>query len=266
MTARLKSVDPRTIRVPETRVTSSFDSETIEMFKQSIKDLGILEPPVCMEDGEEIYVVDGLHRIIEAMNSGQKRIQVVVMPGDLREALLKNLALNNLRGKIKPTEVMNCVKSLYEDHHMGTDEIAKQTGFSRPYVERLIIISRAIPLVLEALDEGLIALGHAELLAKVEPAERQQIVLGQCIHYRLTVDRLKQFIADVATELEQRVEAPPPPPPAGPPMARCAYCGEELDVTALSNPTTCISCFGTLAGAMAKARAEAARAEASPSE
>jgi ParB/RepB/Spo0J family partition protein len=264
--ARLKTVDPRKIHVPEVRVTSDFDNETLAMFKASVKDLGILEPPVCMEHEGELIVVDGLHRIIEAINNGSKSIQVVVMEGDMRDALLKNLALNNLRGKIKPTEIMACVKELFEVHHMGTDDVAKETGFSRDYVERMIIISRAQPRVLEALDDGVIGLGQAELLAKIADPTQQLTVLDLTLTYRLTIPRLRAAIADIELELARRVDQPPPPPAGVSQPVKCHYCGEAYDVTLLQNPTTCMGCFAILVNAMAQARSEAAHEAAAPRE
>ncbi len=61
---RIRNVNPNHIKVPEVRVTSRWDSDALAEFKASIAAIGILEPPVCIESDGDLFLVDGLHRVV----------------------------------------------------------------------------------------------------------------------------------------------------------------------------------------------------------
>jgi len=44
---KLRKVDPHQIKVPEVRVTAQFDEELYAQFKESIKAVGQITPPIC---------------------------------------------------------------------------------------------------------------------------------------------------------------------------------------------------------------------------
>jgi ParB-like chromosome segregation protein Spo0J len=253
---RLRSVKPGDIKVPDVRVTSRFDSEALAEFRESVKSLGILDPPLCMAVDGELYVVDGLHRIVEAVNNHVPRIQVYVMEGDsLRDVLLRNIAMLN-RGKSPASELALCFEELQREYHLDTNEIAKQAGMSRDRVEKLIWIGRADPALLEALDQELIKEGHAFALARIPDPEVQKTVLAQQLMYRWKVKDLEEHIKNVLDIKRQLVESPPPPAPATKPLFKCSYCGQEYEASMVQNPNTCAACAGILIQAIRSAQWE----------
>ena len=127
----LRRVNPHDIVVPEVRVTAQFDEELYERFKESIKAVGQITPPICYEVKEELVLCDGLHRLQEAINNGEPEISVVVIPGDMVDVLTKNIFLDHLRGKTPVSEMIKVLKTLYEDYHLDPDQIAERTGLKR---------------------------------------------------------------------------------------------------------------------------------------
>jgi ParB-like chromosome segregation protein Spo0J len=243
---RLRSVKPGDIKVPDIRVTSRFDSEALDEFKQSVKALGVLDPPLCMEVEGDLWVVDGLHRIIEAINNRVPHIQVYVMEGAAaKDVLLKNIAMLN-RGKSPASELAKAFEELQREHHMDTGDIATQAGISRDRVEKLIWIGRAGPAILEALDQELINVGHAFAIARIPDPEVQKTVLAQQLMYRWKVADLEEHIRNVLDIKRQLVESPPPPAPAAKPLFKCSYCGQEYEASMVQNPNTCAACAGIL--------------------
>jgi len=244
------SVDPRKIMVPEVRVTASWDNEMYSMFKDSIKSLGIIEPVVCVQVNGNLVLVDGLHRTQEALARGDKKIDIVVMPGSMADVHLQNLALNNLRGKTKASEMVKVIKVLTEECQMDSEQIAKKTGFTRDYIERLWVIAEAPARVREALDDDLIKVGHAYAIAKIADTEAQDTVLTQQLMYRWPVATLNEYIGQVQAHLATPPQVPIPLPAAGPATVPCAYCGQDTELRFVTNPNTCASCYGTIAAAM----------------
>jgi len=255
---KLRRVKPDKIKVPETRVTARFDDETWEQFQSSIKEIGAVAPVICCEVEDELILVDGLHRLVEAQKSGATHIDVAIIPGDMVDVLTKNLFLDHMRGKTPPSEMVNVIEVLWKEFNLDSEQIAAKTGMTRDYVEKLQLISQLTPACREALDQGRIVIGHAAALTKIKDPVRQETVLRQQELYHWTVKELEGYIRDVEAIVKEREEAPAPTEPRPPLKLRCAFCGEYYDITEVANPTTCRYCSGTLFAAIATARAEAA--------
>jgi len=253
---RRLQVDPRKIMVPDVRITSQFTPEILAMFKESVKVLGIVEPPLCMEIDGQIMVVDGLHRIQEAIDRGDRRIEVVLREGGEKELYLLNLATNTFRGKTKASEAMGVIAHLWKDYGMGSDEISAQSGFTRDYIERLMVVSQATEELRAALDEEVVSVAQAYELAKVEEPELQRNVLAQQVLYHWPAKELRERIKDYKEIIAGTAAAPPPPPPVETQGVACYYCGQEYEIRQIANPNTCVACSGTLVAAMQQARRE----------
>ncbi len=258
---KLKSVDPNVIVIPDTRVTSSWTSEAMEMFRNSLKESGIVSPIVCIEVDGQLVLVDGLHRQMEAIRTGAKKVDIVVMPGSMTDVYIQNLALNNLRGQIKPSDVARTLKEICDQGVIDTTDLAKRTGFGRDYVEKMIIISRADPGIIEALDEGKIKVGHAFALARIPDPDMQSRILQMQVLYRWTINDLEEVIQQSQAVAEQQAASPAPAAPPQEIKFKCYFCGEEHSANRIRNPNTCDACAGILVGAI-----QAARRDIAPSE
>jgi len=252
---RIRQVDPKHIKVPSLRVTSVWDEESLQEFVDSVKADGILEPIVVQEVNGDLYLVDGLHRMLAAQKLGLKRVPVVVRDGEEVDVYLRNLVLNNLRGKVRPTEAAAVFRHLYEERGLGVDEISRKTGFSEERVSKLLHLSRATPEVLQALDQGLIGLGHAYALARIEDPGVQGRILSTQLRFRFTVPVLEQHIEDVRREKERLESAPPPVVHVALKALACATCGRVFPLSQLASPTICVGCYGYLLDSLRQAQA-----------
>ena len=253
---KLRKVKPDTIKIPEVRVTARFDDETWAQFQASIKEIGAVAPIICCMVDEELVLVDGLHRLVEAQRNGAATIDVAVIDGDMVDVLTKNLFLDHMRGKTPPSEMVNVIEALWKEYQLDSEQIAAKTGMTRDYVEKLQLISELTPLCREALDEGRIGVGHAVALTKIKDPVRQETVLQQQQLYRWPVKELEKYIKDVL-ELVAYKEQKEVPGEARPPVkVKCIYCGEEYDLFEIATPITCRYCSGIMFASLAQARAE----------
>lgn len=258
---KLRRVDPSIIKVPEVRVTARFDEETWQQFQSSIKELGPVAPVICCQVGEELVLVDGLHRLAEAQRQGIPRVDVAVIEGDMIDVLSKNIFLDHMRGKTPPSEMVKVIEALYKEYGVGIEDIVKRTGLTQDYVEKLLKISELTPLIRQALDEGVIGVGTAEALTKIKDPITQEAVFHQIKHWGLKGKELKEYIDSVLEIKAQLAEVPPGQPQRVPTELRCFYCQEVKDITELANPNTCRSCSLIMLQAIGEAKAEADKAQ-----
>uniref|UniRef100_A0A6M3MAW4 ParB-like N-terminal domain-containing protein n=1 Tax=viral metagenome TaxID=1070528 RepID=A0A6M3MAW4_9ZZZZ len=266
---KLRTVDPKQIKVPEVRVTAQFDEELYQQFKDSIKEVGQITPPICYEVGEELILCDGLHRTQEAIANGEATIKVVVIPGDMIDVLTKNIFLDHLRGKTPVSQMVKVITTLFQEYNLDSDQIREKTGLTRAYIEKLIRIGEASPVVQDALDRGILGIGHAFELSRLPYAVQQEEIIAKHQVWRFSVTELHDQIDAVLREMKLIAEEGPPTAVTEPrPIAKyhCEGCKDEIEPRYLRPVMLCPNCFGEV-WRLGKARetAEVESAEEPPS-
>ena len=235
------------ITVPKVRVTAVYDEELKQLLHDSLETMGQVQPIIVTQKGEDYIVVDGLHRLQEAQARGDTTIVAVVYAGDEKDALLKNLVLNRLRGKTKASEMVTVIGSLFNDHGLDSDAIREQTGLSRDYIERLVRISQASPSVQEALDAEIIGVSHAFEISRLPSFIAQDEVMAKYQVWKWTVKELRDQVDTVLTMIKEMGAAPPASErPVASPRYYCEGCRGEAEFRYLRPVLLCPDCFGNV--------------------
>ena len=244
---KLVKMKPSQVKIPELRVRAKFDQEILAQFQSSIKEAGILAPVIVCQVGEDLVLVDGEHRLTEAISQGFPTIDAVVFEGDMVDVLTKNLFLDHMRGKTPVSDMVKVIGALYTDYGKDSDLIREKTGLSREYIEKLIKISQASPSVQLALDEGVIGVGHAFEISRLPYAVQQEEIIAKHQVWRFPVKEIKELVDDTLRELKLIAEEGPPTPLSEPrPVAKyhCEGCKLEVEPRYLRPVMLCPNCFG----------------------
>ncbi len=273
---KLRKVDPRKIVIPKIRVTSRFDPETLEMLHASMAASGLIAPIICCEievpmpkitaDGTEVdqgtslrmekklTLVDGKHRLDEAIALNMPTIDVALVDGDMVDVLTRNLFMDHIRGKHPVTEMVGVIEELHKTYGLDSDQLVAKTGHPREYIENMMLIAELTPMIREALDQGEIKMGHAIQLTRLKDPIRQEECFGNMKVYGMTVAAAKGYITDVLNCMRPAGPLPPPPPPPPPLTFKCAYCDGMFLADQIANPFTCRACSGAMFASMAEVR------------
>lgn len=244
-----KRLPTKAVKIPDVRITSSWEPQMLEMFRASVKSMGIQEPILVAWDGKDYWLIDGQHRLEEAKMNNQAWIEAVVVETDMKGVHLRNLVLNRLRGKTKASEMVQVVKSLREDHGTGVEEIIQKTGLRRDYLEQLMSIGEADPEIWGALDREEIGVGQAFQLSRI-PEEGQPVkLLAQVKMYSIGVKDLKGIVDDALQIIEDRKNRPQQP--QTPAIKRlkaipCHVCEENYPVNRMRGMNVCVVCYGII--------------------
>jgi ParB-like chromosome segregation protein Spo0J len=262
-------IDPKRLKVPDVRITSTWDPEMLEMFKKSIEAEGIQSPLSIVQEGEDLWIVDGLHRQEQALLKGIPEVPCVVFTGTMHQVMTKNLYMNRLRGGIKASEMIKVIDWLSAHEGMNSEAIQRETGLKRDYIEKLQSTAKAVPDVLEALDREEIGVGHAFQIARIPDKDVQLRLLAQVFQYRLTVKDLTTVVDDTLEILKRRATETPPDPSQQPVLVakiRCHACEEEYPIKRVTGVNLCINCYGMLMDAIKQARKRREMPEPAPTE
>ena len=173
-----------------------FDSDALNELAASIKEIGILQPPVVRKIGENKYeLIMGERRFRAAKLAGLATIPVIIRETNdnelLREALVENIHRSNLNS----LEEAAAYNQMLTDFGFTHDELANKLGKSRPVITNTLRLLNLPPSVQKRLAAGTLSAGHARaLLGLVNPDEMERLA-NKIINEGLSVRATEELIA-----------------------------------------------------------------------
>ena len=175
---------------------SVFDDEALKELAASIREIGILQPPVVRRSGENQYeLIMGERRLRAAKIAGLTTIPVIIRETSdnelLREALIENIHRSNLNS----LEEAAAYNQMLSDFGLTHDELANKIGKSRPVISNTLRLLNLPPSVQKKLTNGALSMGHARaLLGLSEPSEIERIA-NRIVSEGLSVRATEELIA-----------------------------------------------------------------------
>ena len=154
-----------------------FDDDSLKELAASIKEIGILQPPVVRRVGVEKYeLIMGERRLRAAKIAGLSSIPVIIRDTSdnelLREALIENIHRSNLNS----LEEAAAYNQMLTDFGITHDDLASKLGKSRPVITNTLRLLNLPTSVQKRLASGALTAGHARaLLGLADPIEMERI-------------------------------------------------------------------------------------------
>ena len=173
-----------------------FDEAALKELMVSIKEIGILQPPVVREVSDGRYeLIMGERRYRAAKAVGLKTIPVIIRqtPDNelLREALIENIH----RSQLNPLEEGAAYAQLLSDFNCTHEELATKLGRSRPHLSntmRLLTLPQAVQ---KRVALGIISAGHARALLGLTDAAEIEKLANRIVAENLSVRSVEEIIA-----------------------------------------------------------------------
>jgi ParB family chromosome partitioning protein len=173
-----------------------FDEAALKELMVSIKEIGILQPPVVREvSGGRYELIMGERRYRAAKAVGLKTIPVIIRqtPDNelLREALIENIH----RSQLNPLEEGAAYAQLLSDFNCTHEELATKLGRSRPHLSntmRLLTLPQAVQ---KRVALGIISAGHARALLGLSDATEIEKLANRIVAENLSVRSVEEIIA-----------------------------------------------------------------------
>jgi ParB family chromosome partitioning protein len=173
-----------------------FDEAALKELMISIKEIGILQPPVVREvSGGRYELIMGERRYRAAKAVGLKTIPVIIRqtPDNelLREALIENIH----RSQLNPLEEGAAYAQLLSDFNCTHEELATKLGRSRPHLSntmRLLTLPQAVQ---KRVALGIISAGHARALLGLSDAAEIEKLANRIVAENLSVRSVEEIIA-----------------------------------------------------------------------
>jgi len=173
-----------------------FNEDALNELIASIKEIGILQPPVVRKVSEGRYeLVMGERRFRAAKAAGLKSIPVIIRqtPDNelLREALIENIH----RSQLNPLEEAAAYAGLLSDFGCTHDELALKLGRSRPLISNMLRLLNLPPTVQRKVAAGVISAGHARALLGLSDEKEIEKLANRIVAEGLSVRATEEIVS-----------------------------------------------------------------------
>ena len=194
-----------------------FDEEALASLTASIAELGVLQPILVREVGEDRFeLIAGERRWRAAKRAGLPSIPVVVRHVDevlsLEQALVENLH----REDLNPLEEAAAYQQLMEDFELTQEQVAQKVGKSRSSVANTLRLFQLPPTIQRLVAENQLTAGHAKALLGTPDRAVQEALAQRIVTDGLSVREAEELVRrQTQPDEEEAPAAPDPAPSAG---------------------------------------------------
>jgi ParB family chromosome partitioning protein len=196
VTANRDEIDLINISANPKQPRTVFDEDQLTELALSIKEVGLLQPPVVRSIGNGKYqLIMGERRFRAAKLAGLKSIPVIIRQTTddklLREALIENIH----RSQLNPLEEAAAYQQLLNDFSYTHDELAAKLSKSRPAITNTMRLLNLPPSVQRKVAAGVISAGHARALLSLTDEKEIENLANRIVAEGLTVRAVEEIVA-----------------------------------------------------------------------
>lgn len=153
-----------------------FDQSQLDSLRDSIKELGVLQPILVREHkGGKFELIAGERRWRASKAAGLKEIPAVVREIDNETSLAHAIVENLQRADLNPIEEAAAFQQLVDEFDLTQDEVATRVGRSRPAISNALRLLSLPSQIQKYVIEGKLSAGHARVLVPIEDPRRLEL-------------------------------------------------------------------------------------------
>ena len=141
-----------------------FDEKSLKDLASSIKEKGILQPPIVQSKNDGYELIAGERRWRAAQIAGLSKIPVIIKDLSGSEALEVALIENIQRKDLNPIEEASVYKRLIDDFNLTQETLSKRVGKDRSSLANYLRLLKLPRLIKQDLVNGTLSMGHARAL------------------------------------------------------------------------------------------------------
>ena len=196
ITANRDEIELSNISANPKQPRTNFDEDQLIELALSIKEVGLLQPPVVRSLGNGKYqLIMGERRFRAAKLAGLKTIPVIIRQTSddqlLREAIVENIH----RSQLNPLEEAAAYQQLLNDFNYTHDELAVKLSKSRPVITNTMRLLNLPVSVQRRVAAAVISAGHARALLSLTDEKEIENLANRIVSEGLTVRAVEEIVA-----------------------------------------------------------------------
>ena len=174
-----------------------FDEEKLYELSESIKEHGLLQPIIVVENEDDTFTLIAGERRLRAHKLAKiDKIKAIIVDAD--ELKLRELALieNIQRDDLNVIELAYCYAQLLNEHNITHEELSKKVFKSRTSITNTLRLLQLNSYVQQFLASDKISAGHAKIMLGLTNDEQKMVcdsIVGQKLSVRETEKLVKEL-------------------------------------------------------------------------
>jgi len=174
-----------------------FDEEALVSLSASIRAVGVLQPILVRQTGDESFeLIAGERRWRAAKRAGLQTIPAIVRPVEDGDSLEQALVENLHREDLSPLEEAAAYQRLMEEFSMTQDQVATRVGRSRSSVANTLRLLQLPASIQRLLRDGRLTAGHARALLGTPDRSFQEALAKAVVNERLSVRDVEERVRE----------------------------------------------------------------------
>ena len=201
----IRKIDVYLIKPNPNQPRKIFDEEKLHELSESIKEHGLLQPIVVIENKDGTFtLIAGERRLRAHKLANLEQIKAIIVDED--ELKLRELALieNIQRDDLNIIELAFCYAQLLNEHNITHEELSKKVFKSRTSITNTLRLLQLSPYVQQALASDKITAGHAKIMLGLT-VDEQKIVCDSIFGQKLSVRETEKLVKELK---EKDIEKP----------------------------------------------------------
>lgn len=162
------------IRESKTNPRKTFNAQALEDLAKSVKEKGIIVPPLVRPVDDHFEIVAGARRFRAARKAGLEEIPVLVRELTDEQALEAQVIENLQRADVHPLEEGEGYDALLKTGKYDVEGLATKVGKSLSYIYQRLKLAELIDPAKKAFVEEKITAGHAIMIARLQEKDQKE--------------------------------------------------------------------------------------------
>ena len=193
----VNKIDVASIKANPNQPRKIFDEEKLNDLSESIKEHGLLQPIVVIENDNNTYTLVAGERRLRAHKLAKiDKIKAIIIDAD--EFKLRELALieNIQRDDLNIIELAYCYAQLLNEHNITHEELSRKVFKSRTSITNTLRLLQLSSHVQQFLATDKISAGHAKVMIGLS-VDEQKMVCDSIIGQKLSVRETEKLVKDL---------------------------------------------------------------------
>ncbi len=210
-TGAIAEVEISKIELNPKQPRTEFNEEKLKQLRDSIKELGIIQPITLRElEKDKFQLISGERRLRASKMAGLKKIPVFIRKANDQEMLEFALVENIQREDLNSIDIAITYQRLMHECKLTHEKLSERTGKSRSTVSNYLRLLNLSPEIQSGLRDRQLSMGHARALIMIEDKELQQKVFAQIINDELSVRRTEEIVKEINLPKYKKAEKKKP--------------------------------------------------------
>ena len=192
-------IDINKIEVNPNQPRSNFDSSELNSLKNSIKEIGIIQPITVRKiDSSKYEIISGERRFRATKKAGLTSIPCYIRGVESESDILKRSLVENVqRVDLDPIEIGLSYERLVDEYKLDIDSISGIVGKDRSTISNYIRLLKLDPIIQSGIRDRFLTMGHGRALINIDDKKIQLEIYEQVISKNLSVRQTEKIVREL---------------------------------------------------------------------